>query len=85
MKLLLEFPNALKSLLVPEGFVQIDQGEGIEFENRQQLLNQVAKLGRRASKRTNSYESGDANASIHTLSCDRTGFRVAFFLSGVVQ
>ncbi len=40
--------------LVAEGFSQIDQGEGVEFENRQQLSSHVAKLGRRASKGTKS-------------------------------
>ncbi len=39
----------LLRILATEGFDQIDQGEGVEFENEQQLSNCIAELGRRAS------------------------------------
>lgn len=40
--------------LVAEGFDQIDQGEGVEFESRQRLSNHITKLGLRASRTANS-------------------------------
>jgi antitoxin ParD1/3/4 len=49
---------ALLRSLAAEGFDQLDQGRGIEINNRDQLANYVADLGRRAARRAKTPRNG---------------------------